>query len=322
MNEACCFACYLGEELASFTPNCSKENLPSFTGSTLDLIMECCLQKKRDLERHSGLYFKDTLEGCLLEDINECEIPNNGCNESQDCVNTAGSYACIPRGVCRYGFQFNREMLSCEIKNDFSELESKIEIISFDDFTETVPEEMRLTTTFSNQSLCLSGFSWNVTNKSCEDIDECHSETRLCEHYCKNIHGSFECSCKEGYEINPIDSATCNDIDECDDIKKNLCSHNCINTPGCYDCKCPDDYKLFYDGRTCMKIGKCPKGFRLRHDGTTCKDVNECLVKRDVCGAKICNNFIGGYECHEPMCPKGYRVHNRRNTNGINNNFK
>ena len=40
------------------------------------------------------------------------------------------------------------------------------------------------------------------------DIDEC-TEISPCEHYCDNNIGSYECSCRTGFQINMFDSTRC-----------------------------------------------------------------------------------------------------------------
>ena len=33
------------------------------------------------------------------------------------------------------------------------------------------------------------------------DVNECDLETDGCAHYCENTDGSFNCSCREGFEL-------------------------------------------------------------------------------------------------------------------------
>ncbi|KAJ3680246.1 hypothetical protein LUZ60_016524 [Juncus effusus] len=53
----------------------------------------------------------------------------------------------------------------------------------------------------------------------------------------------YRCNCREGYAGNPYlnGSAGCQDVDECDDPKKNRCiwKWKCVNTQGSYKCHCP-----------------------------------------------------------------------------------
>ena len=41
------------------------------------------------------------------------------------------------------------------------------------------------------------------------DINECENNNGGCDHNCSNLIGSFECSCREGYELDE-DKLTCN----------------------------------------------------------------------------------------------------------------
>ena len=55
--------------------------------------------------------------------------------------------------------------------------------------------------------LCLEdGFKYKYRNKGDEwdlrkkDCDECADSEDHCDHLCKNIEGSYICSCREGYQ--------------------------------------------------------------------------------------------------------------------------
>lgn len=50
------------------------------------------------------------------EDINECQINNHECLETQRCDNTIGSYRCIRTQSCGTGYTFNAETQNCEGK--------------------------------------------------------------------------------------------------------------------------------------------------------------------------------------------------------------
>ncbi|KAF5198556.1 Wall-associated receptor kinase [Thalictrum thalictroides] len=51
----------------------------------------------------------------------------------------------------------------------------------------------------------------------------------------------YLCNCSEGYEGNPYLNHGCQDIDECEDPKKNPCVGICTNLQGSYNCSCPDN---------------------------------------------------------------------------------
>ena len=87
---------------------------------------------------------------------------------------------------------------------------------------------------------CNDGYQLNGQS-DCEDVDECTENEEICGGIlagsCFNDEGSYECQCKDGFEI--ID-ATCKDIDECTRFS-DLCSKDgmkCINSDGSYFCAC------------------------------------------------------------------------------------
>lgn len=311
--EACCLACQIGHELYDRDrhdgSNTNVFKLFNSTQSTVrEIISECRQRKKRlvesgsstsdsSLHRHRGLMFKDSASD--PEDINECAIVNNGCEESQDCVNTIGSYFCIPRSICRKGFHLNPALMICEAEKSCEEV-----------FNQTITEispplnshiydsdalESRVTQSFPLTRVCRSGFKLNRQNQTCVDIDECKSKQRVCEHFCKNLEGSFRCHCKRGYRINRDNFSTCDDVNECERIK-NICSHDCYNVRGSFRCG-------------------CPKGFKLGINKKTCEDINECFDPPRKCFKKICNNLIGSFACYDPTCPEGFTVYHRKERN-------
>ena len=101
--------------------------------------------------------------------------------------------------------------------------------------------------------------SWyfNEETKKCEDLDECKTKEKPCNHneYCENNEGSYSCKecdvncdgctakggqfcteCKSGFVRN-VESNYCRDVDECKE-KPDVCpkTMKCINNFGGYDC--------------------------------------------------------------------------------------
>lgn len=77
------------------------------------------------------------------------------------------------------------------------------------------------------------------------DIDECKNKN-ICGNNakCVNLHGSYQCECKQGYErIDQSFKSKCRDINECL-FSKSPCGANskCINTDGGHKCVCKEGF--------------------------------------------------------------------------------
>ena len=48
---------------------------------------------------------------------------------------------------------------------------------------------------------CNPGFTLSENGKSCDDIDECKVDSKICNHYCQNTKGSFKCTCHDEYSF-------------------------------------------------------------------------------------------------------------------------
>ena len=120
---------------------------------------------------------------------------------------------------------------------------------------------------------------------------------------CANTYGSFECSCKAGYEGDGIGECI-KDVDDCVTGDENK---SCLNTMGSYECLCKAGF-INVNGR-CVPVddcvqgvyggdSKCPQnaactqvdnGFTCQcHSGYVmtgdkCVDINECQ-HADKCG--------------------------------------
>lgn len=62
---------------------------------------------------------KNTKKNCLSLDINECQINNHDCLDTQRCDNTIGSYTCIRLQSCGTGYTLNAESGNCDGNSSF-----------------------------------------------------------------------------------------------------------------------------------------------------------------------------------------------------------
>uniref|UniRef100_A0A673A6I2 Fibulin-1 n=1 Tax=Sphaeramia orbicularis TaxID=375764 RepID=A0A673A6I2_9TELE len=146
---------------------------------------------------------------------------------------------------------------------------------------------------------CFPGFSLKTNGRTCEDVDECATNTHSCRpsERCVNTVGSFVCelqvTCPAGYQLK---NSVCEDIDECV-LRTHNCgsSFMCENTVGSF---------------ICGPKHKCISGFKQDSHGN-CIDVNECMGLTEPCGPGFnCINTVGSYTCQQKtvMCSHGYHA--------------
>lgn len=131
---------------------------------------------------------------------------------------------------------------------------------------------------------CREKFELEGDEKTCVDLNECNYPNLnncLEKEECKNVPGSFECSCKQGYlKVNN----KCEDVDECHQ-EYHKCDRNakCSNTEGSYTCTCNEDYSG--NGFSCSEKIPDPPTHEL------CKKETSCGINT------ICTNVHNGTMC-------------------------
>ena len=61
----------------------------------------------------------------------------------------------------------------------------------------------------SKYCTCKHGYQLGSDGLSCEDLDECQIEPPVCSQNCENTHGSYKCSCAQGYMMDPGQNKRC-----------------------------------------------------------------------------------------------------------------
>ncbi|XP_043933555.1 fibrillin-1 isoform X1 [Protopterus annectens] len=181
-----------------------------------------------------------------------------------------------------------------------------------------------INTIASYRCQCKPGYTTDITNTDCVDLDECNQAPKPCNFICKNTEGSYLCACPRGYILQE-DGRSCKDLDECA-TKQHNCQFICVNTIGGFTCKCPpgftqhhtsciDNNECIGDPNLCGSKGvcqntpgsfscECQHGFFLDKTGINCEDVDECDGNHRC--QHGCQNLVGGYRC---SCPQGYLQH-------------
>nr|XP_023667897.1 latent-transforming growth factor beta-binding protein 4 isoform X2 [Paramormyrops kingsleyae] len=250
------------------------------------------------------------LRGNTCLDINECK--NDLQCPGQECVNTKGSFRCVP---CRPGFELKNQQ--CQDVDECLQNPSPC----VNSQCENSPG--------SYQCVCSSGYK--LEGNSCIDVDECEDPSQCAGEECVNLKGSYRCiPCRRGYIIQ---NGRCTDVDECQSLQGCGPEGICVNTAGSYHCDCQPGYRAAGPGHQCKDINECfegeycfphgecmntegsylcvcSEGFKSSMNLSSCIDVDEC-ARPEACQDGSCVNTQGSFQC---QCDVGFMTNPEQTT--------
>eukprot|EP00933_Yihiella_yeosuensis_P080566 TRINITY_DN94014_c0_g1_i1.p1 TRINITY_DN94014_c0_g1~~TRINITY_DN94014_c0_g1_i1.p1 ORF type:complete len:1178 (+),score=165.71 TRINITY_DN94014_c0_g1_i1:31-3564(+) len=230
-------------------------------------------------------------DGVSCRDEDECQVKSYPCKmstiQSGRCNNTPGSFQCL----CKEGYEQNGTDTACFNINECNHTSRfNSSIVGVSQHTCNTSISQCVDTIGSFSCLCKTGFYWNTSNLSCQDVDECtaipikHTCTGKGRGMgCINTYGSFKCGCTAGWNstnetVNGTNKTKCINRLEC--IEQNIsCATNgrCYDTMGSFSCACNAGY-----------LG----------DGQSCSDYDECVFKKDNCAPlATCTDTVGSFTC-------------------------
>uniref|UniRef100_T1IVS8 EGF-like domain-containing protein n=1 Tax=Strigamia maritima TaxID=126957 RepID=T1IVS8_STRMM len=297
-------ACYCPRE--GFTADLTTKNCVDIDECA---ILDVCREPNEICNNFPGSYSCDCVTGYVRNpitsqciDIDECQLPEV-CGLHGICENSPGIFQCS----CESGF----EGIPCEDYDECARGMSTCEQICintngsynctcFDEFlmeNETCVYSRNASCSLQcgrggcvdNSCVCNMGFQFDNNTLTCNDVDECESESSCSANaICINSEGGYSCECLEGFEMK---MGNCIDINECAILHRCGPAGFCINYPGNFTCLCVGGYELI-DG-ICKEIDECI------HDkgGETCLTINaECV------------DGINGFVCR---CRPGFYMNNK-----------
>ncbi|XP_035218012.1 fibulin-1-like, partial [Stegodyphus dumicola] len=331
----CCYSCSLGIYVGSRRIPCTFQNF-RFGAPWDEVFLECCegassvqgisalpsgkgrcdtnnpcSQRCEDIgdqvlcSCYPGYRLGADLTSC--EDVNECASQDACGTPGDECVNTPGSYICVPGNQpCRPGLRLQLNTGRCvdvdECAEGINECNDAVEICqNLYGSYQCVPRS-------NKRQDCPAGFKWNRQEEKCDDVDECLEKLDDCtkpDEECRNTIGGYECDfrCPLMMRYDP-NQRKCVDIDECKEIPDACDSTEiCRNIIGSFEC--------------IPSLENCEKGFVFDSSRKRCIDIDECSAGLHNCNhtTQECINLNGTFECKEKQltqrCPPGYRLNPR-----------
>ncbi len=235
--------------------------------------------------------------GCV--DIDECSAGQKPCASGAVCRNEPGKFVC----ECPSGFEGDPYKSGCVQRATAPPGCTQ---------KNPCPAGEVCVPTGSKQSVCACARGWvrDTTTGLCRDVNEClesPADRPACgfRAICKNLPGSYDCSCPPNLQGNPFQSCDKCDSEECRcQPPYQIVAGACL-LAGCAGgaLKCPS-------GAECVSVTggvsycACPTGYRPKPDGS-CEDVDECASSIEggasPCGfGAVCINRPGRFECRCP----------------------
>lgn len=235
--------------------------------------------------------------GCV--DIDECSAGQKPCASGAVCRNEPGKFVC----ECPSGFEGDPYKSGCVQRATAPPGCTQ---------KNPCPSGEVCVPTGSKQSVCACARGWvrDTTTGLCRDVNEClesPADRPACgfRAVCKNLPGSYDCSCPPNLQGNPFQSCDKCDSEECRcQPPYQIVAGACL-LAGCAGgaLKCPS-------GAECVSVTggvsycACPTGYRPKPDGS-CEDVDECASSIEggasPCGfGAVCINRPGRFECRCP----------------------
>uniref|UniRef100_A0A8C1ZP30 Fibulin 2 n=1 Tax=Cyprinus carpio TaxID=7962 RepID=A0A8C1ZP30_CYPCA len=250
-----------------------------------------------------------------LEHDNWCQRSAPLCHHT--CINTRESYLC----ACYPGYTLLQDARTCvpgKISPSLTEICFCIQHNTCKSRNGPCSQQCSVVRGLA-QCSCFPGFSLMADGHTCEDVNECVTNTHTCQanERCVNTVGGFVCerqiSCSSGYQLR---NGVCEDIDECVTRTHNCgMGFQCQNTDGSFTCNpkqgcltgfTQDSHGNCIDIDECSSVKEpCTSGFNCINTVGSYTYVDECQTSTHRCGeGQICHNLPGSYRCD---CQTGYQ---------------